>query len=73
MGDQLAAFQRELEDIYQLILNYFKSLPGFDVIKEKYQEVNDFIFAISIYGFSISTVNVFFFVRAVAVEPNSTQ
>lgn len=39
VGEQLEAFQRELADIYQLIVDYFKSLPGFDAIKEKYQEV----------------------------------
>lgn len=43
LGEQFEAIQRELEDLYKLIVDYFKTLPGFDVIKEKYQEVGAFI------------------------------
>lgn len=43
LGEQFEALQRELEDLYKLIVDYFKTLPGFDVIKEKYQEVGAFI------------------------------
>lgn len=41
LGEQFEALQRELEDLYKLLVDYFKSLPGFDVIKQKYQEVRD--------------------------------
>lgn len=39
LGEQLQALQRELEDLYKLILDYLKSLPGFEALKQKYQEV----------------------------------
>lgn len=39
LGEQFEAIQREIEDLYKLIVDYIKSLPGFDVIKDKYQEV----------------------------------
>lgn len=42
LGEQFEALQRELEDLYKLIMDYLKSLPGFDVLKEKYQEVGIF-------------------------------
>lgn len=38
--EQWAVIQHEIEDIYKLILDYLKSLPGIDTIKEKYQEVS---------------------------------
>lgn len=38
--DQWAAIQHEIEDIYKLILDYLKSLPGSDTLKEKWQEVS---------------------------------
>lgn len=39
-NEQWAVIRRELEDMYKLIADYIKSLPGIDAIKEKYQEVS---------------------------------
>lgn len=39
LGEQLQVLRRELENIYKLIVDHLKSLPGLDVLKEKYQEV----------------------------------
>lgn len=48
LGEQFEAVQRELEDIYKLIVDYLKSLPGFEVIKQKYQEVRDIDFFLGV-------------------------
>lgn len=40
LKEQWAIVQRELEDIYKLIVDHLKSLPGLEVIKEKYNEVS---------------------------------
>lgn len=53
LGEQFEALQRELEDIYKLIVDYFKSLPGFDALKEKYQEVNDMFFFLILRPFTV--------------------
>lgn len=39
IGEQWKTIVHELQDIYQLIVDYLKSVPGLDVIKEKYKEV----------------------------------
>ncbi|XP_031633758.1 apolipophorins-like [Contarinia nasturtii] len=39
LGEQWSIIQRELEDIYKLIFDHLKSLPGLEVIKEKYNEL----------------------------------
>lgn len=39
LGEQSQRLRRELEDFYKLIVDHLKSLPGLDVLKEKYQEV----------------------------------
>lgn len=46
--EQWAIVQRELDDIYKLIMDYIKSLPGLDTIKEKYQEVS-----VQLVGFNV--------------------
>lgn len=46
--EQWAIVQRELDDIYKLIMDYIKSLPGLDMIKEKYQEVS-----VQLVGFNV--------------------
>lgn len=39
-NEQWAIVQRELEDIYKLIVDHLKSFPGLESIKEKYNEVS---------------------------------
>lgn len=43
ISEQVAVIQREFEDIYKLIMDYLKSLPGIDTLKEKYQEVRSLL------------------------------
>lgn len=38
LSEQWTIVQRELEDIYKLILDHLKSLPGLEGLKEKYNE-----------------------------------
>lgn len=40
LNEQWQGVQRELDDLYKLIVDYVKSLPGLDAIKEKYNEVS---------------------------------
>lgn len=58
-GEQFAVLQRELEDIYKLIVDHLKSLPGLDVVKEKYQEVNNSFSLKWTCDFSKMSINVF--------------
>lgn len=41
IDEQWTIIQRELEDVYKLIVDHLKSLPGLDAMKEKYNEVSN--------------------------------
>lgn len=40
--EQLAILQKEYEDLYKLVVDYIKALPGLETLKEKYNEVSTY-------------------------------
>lgn len=40
LADQLVIIQKELDDLYKLLVDYIKSFPGLEALKEKYNEVS---------------------------------
>lgn len=44
LAEQLAILQKEYEDLYKLVVDYIKALPGLETLKEKYNEVSTYYF-----------------------------
>lgn len=42
LTEQLSILQKEFEDLYKLVVDYIKALPGLDILKEKYNEVSTY-------------------------------
>lgn len=42
LTQQLAILQKEFEDLYKLVVDYIRALPGLETLKEKYNEVSTY-------------------------------
>lgn len=74
LGSQLEALQRELDDLYKLIVDYINSLPGFEALKQKYQEVGDISFDFHLtFDLYFKCFTFVFALRFVVVAANSTR
>lgn len=41
INETFSALQKEFEDLYKLVIDYIKSLPGLDVLKAEYDKVSE--------------------------------